>query len=84
MRLLTRREHSQAELALKLKQRGFSPIIIEQVLTEMDTSGWQSDVRFVTAYVRQQAAKGYGPLYITQALKQRGIEMELITAELKN
>ncbi len=80
LRLLTRREHSQAELITKLMQRGHEHTDIENVLTRLQTEGLQSDERFVQAYVRSRSERGMGPTRIRQELQQRGINEELLAA----
>ncbi|MFW5825483.1 MAG: regulatory protein RecX [Marinobacter sp.] len=73
LRLLARREHSRLELSLKLRQRGTSPQVIEQVLDDFEERGWLSDARFAEVFVRQRLASGYGPLKIQADLRQRGV-----------
>jgi len=77
--LLSRREHSVAELRRKLSDKSFALSVIDEVLPQLAAEGWQSDRRFAEVYVRMRAAKGYGPICITQELRERGIDSDLLT-----
>ncbi len=77
--MLTRREHSQAELRQKLAELGGEPEIIEAIINELSSQQWQDDRRFTEVFVRSYARKGQGELSIRQELKQRGVDAELIT-----
>lgn len=82
LRLLTRREHGALELCEKLQQKGFSPIEAKDALDNCQRLGLQSDNRFVEVYCRSRIRQGYGPIKISQELKSKGIEPELIVNEL--
>lgn len=82
LRLLTRREHGAIELCDKLKQKGFSHVDAKEAVDECQRLGLQSDSRFVEAYSRSRIRQGYGPLKITQDLKARGVDGDLIHREL--
>jgi regulatory protein len=76
--LLARREHSRRELAVKLAKKYAQPDLIEQVLQELEQSGWLSDMRFAAAYISARASRGFGPQCIQQELRVRGVDAELI------
>ncbi len=71
---LTRREHSQQELLTKLVFKGFDRFDSQSVINDLVAEGWQSDDRFAEAYTRYRIKKGYGPIKISNELRQRGIE----------
>jgi regulatory protein len=73
LNLLTRREHSRAELERKLGRKGFLQDAVEAVLDALDAEGLQSDARFTEAYVRWRHGRGYGPRRILAELRERGI-----------
>ncbi|EON90764.1 regulatory protein RecX-like protein [Marinobacter lipolyticus SM19] len=73
LRLLARREHSRAELSLKLRQRKIENGVIERVLDDYEAEGWLDDDRFADVYARQRMDLGYGPLRIQAELQQRGV-----------
>ena len=80
--MLAGREHSARELSRKLVAKGHSQDTAAQVLSSLQEQGLQSDQRFVEVFVRSRVGKGYGPIRIRQDLYQRGIDDELIDAEL--
>lgn len=73
MDLLARREHGREELARKLMTRGASPAALAPVLDALEADGLLSDERFVASFVRQQLARGKGPLAIEHGLRERGV-----------
>lgn len=76
---LARREHASLELRQKLVRKGFEQSVIDCVLIQLQADNLLSDERFVECFVRSQTNKGYGPLRIQQALKERGIGREMLT-----
>lgn len=76
--LLARREHSKSELKNKLLTRGFEFADIVHVIEQMAQQGLQSDERYAESCYRYRAQKGYGPNYIRQYLKQKGVADEQI------
>ncbi len=82
IRLLARREHSRGELKQKLLLRHFPEDLINRVIEALELKGWQSDLRFVKAYVDQQIQRGFGELKIQFELKKRGISKDLILGVL--
>lgn len=81
MNLLSRREHSQAELQTKLQQRGYDTAVIEQVIARLAERGLQSDERFTESFVRHRSMQRQGPMKIRAELAKRGIRDELMQAE---
>jgi len=80
--LLTRREHSQYELAGKLRARGCNSDEIDETLARLTEDGWQSDARFAEALIRHRAACGYGPRWIRAELATHKLEHALIESAL--
>jgi regulatory protein len=76
--VLTRREHSRAELCQKLQAKGFEAQAVTEVIDDLARQGWQSDARFTEAFIRQRIRDGYGPLRIAYELRQRGINSAAI------
>ena len=80
IKLLARREHSRAELARKLAPLGTQEEI-DTVLADLAQSGLLSDARAAAAYVRTHAAR-FGTARLRQTLRQKGIDSEVIAAEI--
>lgn len=83
LRLLTRREHSAKELTDKLKQKGFHQEEISDVLDSCQRLNLQSDQRFTEIYIRSRIRQGYGPVKISQELRNKGVDLELIQKEMQ-
>ena len=82
LRLLARRDHSLAELKLKLQQRGFDKITISTVLELLQQNNLLNQPRFIENYIHFRKQKGWGPLCIQQELIARGIAEESIEEKL--
>jgi regulatory protein len=82
VRLLARREHGAKELSNKLVSKGYSTEDIQQAVTRCQELDLQSDQRFVESFLRHRIGQGYGPLKISQELKQRGVENTLVQLAL--
>ncbi len=82
-RLLSQREHSVAEVRQKLVQRGFDKTRVEHYIHLFEQEGLLSDARYAEAYVRSRVAKGYGPLYIEQALSTKQVDEVNVSAALE-
>jgi len=80
VKLLSRRDHSRAELSEKLAPLGSSDEI-NAVLDQLEQSGLLSDARAATAYVRGHAAR-FGAAKLRHSLHARGISAELIQSTL--
>ncbi|MBX3706585.1 MAG: regulatory protein RecX [Pseudomonadales bacterium] len=82
MRVLAGREHSAAELVRKLTGKGIDPGEARAVVADLAERNLQSDERFTEAFVRSRVERGYGPLWIRQALQQKGVADALVAAHL--
>ncbi len=80
--LLTRREHSRAEIRQKLFDQGGNTADIELVLDDLVQRKLQSDARFAEVFVRSRAERGYGPRVIAGDLRTRGLDAEQIDEAL--
>ena len=85
LRLLSRREYSQAELRTKMKEwlrrRDLRPEEepLDDILARLVQDGWQDDERFTASYARLRIDRGWGPIKIAYHLRQRGIGEDEIT-----
>lgn len=69
----TRREHSRAELVVKLSRLGAEPDQVESLLGRLGELGLQNDDRVADLLVRSQLRRGRGQRVIREVLQQRGI-----------
>ncbi|MBA6356867.1 MULTISPECIES: regulatory protein RecX [unclassified Colwellia] len=79
--ILSRREHSYEELMQKLKFRQHSEDEITPVLEFLIKKNYLSDQRFAESLFGSRLNKGYGWLYISNELEQKGV-CDTIIAEL--
>jgi regulatory protein len=77
LRHLVRREHSRAELALKLAPHAESAAALEQVLDSLVEKKSQSDLRYAEERARVLSRK-YGPVRIRHELRAKGIAKEIV------
>ncbi|SDI93050.1 regulatory protein [Ferrimonas sediminum] len=83
MGLLSRRDHSKAELVQKLRQRGFSVSEDAPLLDQLQDWGYLDDTRFAMGYVRSRFHRGVGPNRLRQELRTKGVGSSLIEAALQ-
>jgi regulatory protein len=73
LKLLVRREQSAFELRQKLALKDYSEDEIVDVISTLQTQGYQSDERFAELIVRTRTNQGKGKLLIAAELKQHQI-----------
>lgn len=74
LRILTRRDHSAAELRRKLVQRRFEREVIDQVISECRRLNYLDDSRFAKGLIRHIKRKGRGPQHLKQDCRRRGLK----------
>ena len=75
--LLSRREHSEKELAQKLKSREFPVEDIPPVIDFLIENNYLSNIRFAESVIRNKVGRGYGWQAIRQELKLKGIGSDI-------
>lgn len=92
---LAKREYSQTELRQSIKRKFIinqnkldknnipDQLVIDRVLAELANRGWQNDSRSGIGFVKSKINSGKGSLFIMQGLKQRGIDANLVDAEIE-
>lgn len=84
--LLSRREHSRAELKQKIMRR-FGKMecsLIDSTLERLAADNYQSDLRFAESFIHSRLQRGYGLSRIKLELRQKGIAQDQITSQLHN
>jgi len=81
LRLLTRRDHSRAELSAKLAAQAESAEALQAVLDGLQAERLLSDHRFACQRVVARAGR-YGNARLKQELRQSGVSDDDITAAL--
>jgi regulatory protein len=80
--MLARREHAARELRTKLIQKGLPADTVDTVVAALAAEGLQSDARFTESFIRSAVSKGQGLVRIRAALRERGVDEALISAQL--
>lgn len=80
--ILSRREHSVAELTRKLRMREYDDGMIDDVIGQLIDQGYLSDRRFAELYIRQRSQKGYGRRDIESWLHAHGVDRSTVLAAL--
>ena len=78
LRMLARREHSEAELVRKLVRKQVSLDAARRTVVALSNENLVSDERFAEAFVRVRIRRGFGPARIAADLNERGVDSELI------
>ncbi len=85
VQLLSIREHGKLELVRKLTQKlPECSHCINDVLAELETIGYLSELRYVQAFVRKEQALGHGLLRIKVALRDKGANIDIVNDVLAN
>lgn len=77
LNLLSYRARSKKELINRLKQKGTTPQLINEVIIELEAVGLINDFEFAQAWVRERG-KLYGPFRLRSELIKKGIAKEII------
>lgn len=77
IKALSRRGLHSNELKNKLAERLLSTKTAERIITYFQQHKWLKDEEYVACYVEGRAKKGKSAIEISQALAQRGVEVQL-------
>lgn len=81
--ILSRRDHSVAEVKAKLRRKGFTEEEGAKAVAFLQEQNLLDDARFARAYVNSLlASKPVGPRYLSAKLKQKGIAESIINETL--
>jgi|GEM_PF-1494687 SOS response regulatory protein OraA/RecX len=78
VRLLGARNYCGLFLFRKLKEDGYSDSICDLVVEEMKELGYIQDQEFLEHAIAKEFAKGYGPRWIEQKIKSKGLPMQAV------
>ena len=84
VRLLASRDHSIAELRIKLLKRNQDSEAIDAAIDQLTDANYLNDARFAQSYAEQRMAQGFGPLSIRAKLTARGIDGQLVQQALSS
>lgn len=82
--ILSRRDHSEAQVRQKMRRKGFSLLDINRVIEQLYTNKLLDDRQFASRYVENLLErKAVGPRYVAAKLKQKGITSALISEAIE-
>ncbi len=73
-RILSRRDHTRKELAVKLRQKGFDRSAVAGALDRCRELGYLDDAKTAAIIAGHLAESGYGTLRVRQTLGQKGLD----------
>jgi regulatory protein len=76
--LLARRDYAGAELAGKLRERGFDAAVVQTLLAELNVRRLLDDARYAGHFAQYHRARGQGPERIRRELAVLGVAAALI------
>ena len=82
MNLLSRREHSEKEIYMKLIKFVESKIRLNDEIEKLKNEDLLSDARFSEAYMRSRFNSGFGPVRIKYELNKKGVSKIFIDRAL--
>jgi len=84
LRILSRRDHSEAELRRKLSLKGFSPETVDGAVERLRQAGCLDDGRFALAFAESaiRNGRGYG-FRLRLELSRRGVDQDVIADALE-
>ena len=82
--LLSRREHSQKEVKLKLQKKFKNSEEIDEVIKKLLANNIINDTRFTEQYINSRKRRGFGSKKISYELLSKGINESIIDSVLSN
>jgi len=82
-RLLKYRPRSENEIATKLRDKNFSPVLIRQTIEYFQKIGVINDQQFALGWIRSRLNKPFGIYRIRQELKHKGIDEDIIAEAMR-
>ncbi len=77
--ILSRRDHSEAEVRTKLKKKGFLAADVDATIAWLQERGLLDDRKFAAAYVESVLrTKAVGPRWLQAKLREKGIAAPLL------
>jgi len=74
VRMLGIREHNENELRLKLSQKNYDEIIIDNVIEQLKHYDYLNESRYAETFLRYRLKKGETPRFAAQKAKQKGAD----------
>jgi regulatory protein len=75
---LARRDRSSEDLRRKLRDKGYDPVVVDDVLERLIAEKLVDDRRYVENFVGFHAARGQGPHRVRAELRKIGMQGDLV------
>jgi regulatory protein len=75
---LARRDHASGELRRKLREKGYDPALVDEVIERLIAEKLVDDRRYVEAFIGFHAARGHGPQRVRFDLQKLALQRELL------
>lgn len=75
---VAKQERSESELYQAMIKGGFDPETAKETLAYAVAQSWVSDQRYCERYCERRLCKGYGPMHITEELRDKGLPTSAI------
>ena len=82
--IISRREHSQKEVKLKLQKKFKNSEEIDEVIKKLVANNIINDTRFTEHYINSRKRRGFGSKKISYELLSKGINESIIDSVLSN
>jgi len=80
--LLSRQNYPSQRLSRKLHQKGYSALVIEEIIAWVQGLGIVQDQEYLRRAIERESGKGHGPQSTIWKLRQKGFSEEAIEKEL--
>lgn len=82
LRMLTRREHCEAELRQKLASKGIDEIAADAAIEELKGYGYLSEQRFAESFLKSRMRRGEALWMAAAKARQKGVEESALQAAI--
>ncbi len=79
---LARRDHASGELRRKLRDKGYDPTLVDEVIDRLIAEKLVDDHRYVETFIGFHAARGHGPQRVRSDLQKLALQRELVEEAL--
>ncbi len=79
---LARRDHASGELRRKLRDKGYDPNLVDEVVERLIAEKLVDDHRYVETFIGFHAARGHGPQRVRSDLQKLALQRELVEEAL--
>jgi regulatory protein len=75
---LARRDRASCDLQRKLLDKGYDPVVVEEVIERLRGEKLIDDCRYLENFIGLHAARGQGPVRVRSELRKLGMQGDLV------